>query len=244
MEADGILGRPEDFNVTFTHMHTSFPVPSMDDGKSTGEWRLVTSMQSLSPYLKSVRIQLPSVEEALRKIGKWKYLKNTPFGGERIYLRQPMGHLNATEIELCPNQFNQDLQTDGHDSKSQLMLGWDNTNESSSEEEYKFKDGSSVENDDDQADTRDNNESVDSFESAGNLTPDRNPQPVVEKEEEGDGDSDDWREAVVMKTDNYNVNTRTMVKKVVQNWIRILCGGLPILRIRNSFGGDGVICTR
>ena len=60
----------------------------------------------------------------------------------------------------------------------------------------------------------------------------------------GDGDSDDWREAVVMKTDNYNVNTRTMVKKVVQNWIRILCGGLPILRIRNSFGGDGVICTR
>ena len=77
-----------------------------------------------------------------------------------------------------------------------------------------------MENDDDQADTSDNDESVDSYESAGNLTPDRNPQPVVEKEEEtanlvdpqfrspsrgeyveiysGDGDSDDWREAVVM----------------------------------------------
>ena len=120
MEADGILGRPEDFNVTVTHMHTSFLVPKMDDGKSTGEWRLVTSMQSLSPYLKPVRIQLPTVEEAFRKIGKWKYLimtdlkhwhwqiplhkesmrffgTNTPFGGERIYLRQPMGYLNATE---------------------------------------------------------------------------------------------------------------------------------------------------
>ena len=55
-EADGILGRPEDFNVTVTHMHTSFLVPIMDDGKSTGEWILVTSMQSLSPYLKPVRI--------------------------------------------------------------------------------------------------------------------------------------------------------------------------------------------
>ena len=74
MEADGILGRPEDFDVTVTHMHTSFLVPKMDDGKSTGEWRLVTSMQSLSPYLKPVRIQLPTVEEAFRKIGKWKYL--------------------------------------------------------------------------------------------------------------------------------------------------------------------------
>ena len=41
-----------------------------------------------------------------------------------------------------------------------------------------------MENDDDQADTSDNDESVDSYESAGNLTPDRNPQPVVEKEEE------------------------------------------------------------
>ena len=137
-------------------------------------------MQSLSPYLKSVRVQLPTVEEAFRKIGKWKYLENTPFGGERIYLKQPMGYLNATEIELCPNQSNQDLQSDGHDSKSPLKLGWDN--ESSSEKEYKYENGSSVENDDDQADTRDNN-----------LTPDRNPQPVVEKEEEGDGDSDDWR---------------------------------------------------
>ena len=120
MEADGILGRPEDYNVTVTHMHTSFLVPKMDDGKSTGEWRLVTSMQSLSPYLKPVRIQLPTVEEAFRKIGKWKYIivtdlkhwhwqiplhknsmrffgTNTPFGGERIYLRQPMGYLNATE---------------------------------------------------------------------------------------------------------------------------------------------------
>ena len=120
MEADGILGRPEDFNISVTHMHTSFIVPKMDDGVSTGEWRLVTGMQSLSPYLKPVRIQLPTVEEAFRKIAKWRFLivtdlkhwhwqipvqkqslrffgTNTPYGGERIYLVQPMGYLNANE---------------------------------------------------------------------------------------------------------------------------------------------------
>ena len=176
---------------------------------------------------------------------------------------------------LQPNQSNQDLQSDGHDSKSPLKLGWDNTSESSSEKDFKYEDGSSVEKDDDQADTRDSNESVDLFESAGNLTPNRNPQPVVEKEEEtanpvdpqfrsplggecvgtynGDGDSNDWCEAVVMKTvkgclrtypDYTMLNTQTMVKMVVQNWIGILCGSLLILRIRISFGGDGVIGTR
>ena len=71
MEADGILGRPEHFNVTVTHMHTSFILPKMEDGSPTGEWRLVTGMQSLSPYLKPTRLQLPTVEEAFRRIGKW-----------------------------------------------------------------------------------------------------------------------------------------------------------------------------
>lgn len=72
MEADGILGRPEDYNITVTHMHSSFIVPKMDDGVPTGEWCLVTDMQSLSPYLKPVRLQLPTVEEVFRKIRKWK----------------------------------------------------------------------------------------------------------------------------------------------------------------------------
>ena len=120
MEADVILGRPEDYNITVTHVHTSFIVPKLEDGHPTGEWRLVTGMQSLSPYLKPVRLQLPTVEDAFRKIGKWKYLvvtdlkhwhwqiplqrdsmrffgTNTPFGGERVYLVQPMGYLNAME---------------------------------------------------------------------------------------------------------------------------------------------------
>ena len=120
MEADGILGRPEDLNITVTHMHTSYIVPKMEDGNPTGEWRLVTGMQSLSPYLKPTRLQLPTVEEAFRKIGKWRYIiitdlkhwhwqiplqkdslrffgTHTPFGGERIYLVQPMGYLNANE---------------------------------------------------------------------------------------------------------------------------------------------------
>ena len=120
MEADGILGRPEHYNVTVTHMHTSFILPKMEDGSPTGEWRLVTGMQSLSPYLKPTRLQLPTVEEAFRRIGKWRFLiltdlkhwhwqipvqhqsmrffgTNTPFGGDRVYLVQPMGYLNATE---------------------------------------------------------------------------------------------------------------------------------------------------
>ena len=42
--------------------------------------------------------------------------------------------VKLTEIELCPNQSNQDLQSDGHNSEGPLKLGWDNTNESSSEE--------------------------------------------------------------------------------------------------------------
>ena len=120
MEADGILGRPEHYNVTVTHMHTSFILPKMEDGSPTGEWRLVTGMQSLSPYLKPTRLQLPTVEEAFRRIGKWQFLiltdlkhwhwqipvqhqsmrffgTSTPFGGDRVYLVQPMGYLNATE---------------------------------------------------------------------------------------------------------------------------------------------------
>ena len=52
MEADGILGRPEHFNVTVTHMHTSFILPKMEDGSPTGEWRLVTGIYIiLSVYL-------------------------------------------------------------------------------------------------------------------------------------------------------------------------------------------------
>ena len=120
MEADGILGRPEHYNVTVTHMHTSFILPKMEDGSPTGEWRLVTGMQSLSPYLKPTRLQLPTVEEAFRRIAKWRFLiltdlkhwhwqiplqhqsmrffgTSTPFGGDRVYLVQPMGYLNATE---------------------------------------------------------------------------------------------------------------------------------------------------
>ena len=120
MEVDGVLGRLEDYNITVTHMHTSFILPKMEDGFPTEEWRLVTGMQSLSPYLKPTRVQLPTVEEAFQKIGKWRFLiladlkhwhwqipiqhqskrffsTNTPFDSDRIYLVQPMGYLNNNE---------------------------------------------------------------------------------------------------------------------------------------------------
>ena len=120
MEADGILVRPEDVGIVPTHVHPSFMVPKMDDGNFTGEYRLVTGLSSLSPFLKPVRVPLPTIEEAFRKLAKWKFLimadlkswhwqiplsrdsmrffgTASPYGGLRLYAMQPMGYLNATE---------------------------------------------------------------------------------------------------------------------------------------------------
>ena len=120
MEADGILVRPEDVNVHVTHVHPSFLVPKMEDGRSTGEYRLVTNLQSLSPYIKPTRIPLPTIDDAFRKLGKWNHIilldlrswhwqipmnkssmrylgTTTPYGGDRVYAVQPQGYLNATE---------------------------------------------------------------------------------------------------------------------------------------------------
>ena len=120
MEADGILVRPEDVGVTLTHVHPSFLVPKMEDGVPTGEYRLVTNLQSLSPYIKPTRIPLPTIDDAFRQLGKWKFIihldlrswhwqipmqkssmrylgTSTPYGGDRVYAVQPQGYLNATE---------------------------------------------------------------------------------------------------------------------------------------------------
>ena len=120
MEADGLLARPEDVGVQVTHVHESYLVPKMEDGQPTGEYRLVTNLQSLSPYLKPTRLPLPTIDEAFRKIGRWKYITildlrswhwqipvarssmrflgtSTPYGGDRVYTVQPQGYLNATE---------------------------------------------------------------------------------------------------------------------------------------------------
>ena len=120
MEADGLLARPEDVGVQLTHVHESYLVPKMEDGEATGEYRLVTNLQSLSPYLKPTRLPLPTIDEAFRKLGKWKFIilldlrswhwqipvekssmrflgTSTPYGGDRVYRVQPQGYLNATE---------------------------------------------------------------------------------------------------------------------------------------------------
>ena len=120
MESDGLLARPEDVGIQLTHVHESYLVPKMEDGVSTGEYRLVTNLQSLSPYLKPTRLPLPTIDEAFRKLGKWKYIilldlrswhwqipvakssmrflgTSTPYGGNRVYTVQPQGYLNATE---------------------------------------------------------------------------------------------------------------------------------------------------
>ena len=120
MEADGILARPEDVGVQLSHVHQSYMLPKMEDGTPTGEYRLVTNLQSLSPYIKPTRIPLPTIDEAFRKLGRWKYIvlldlrswhwqipmaksslrylgTSTPYGGDRVYVVQPQGYLNATE---------------------------------------------------------------------------------------------------------------------------------------------------
>ena len=120
MEADGLLAKPENVGVEVTHVHESYLVPKMEDGKPTGEYRLVTNLQSLSPYLKPTRLPLPTIDEAFRKLGRWKYISimdlrswhwqipvakssmrflgtSTPYGGDRVYTVQPQGYLNATE---------------------------------------------------------------------------------------------------------------------------------------------------
>ena len=115
MEADGILVRPEDHGI-----HDSYLVPKTEDGVATGEYRLVTNLQSLSPYIKPTRIPLPTIEESFRKLGQWTFIvlmdlrswhwqipldrkamrfmgTSTPFAGDRVYAVQPQGYLNATE---------------------------------------------------------------------------------------------------------------------------------------------------
>ena len=95
-------------------------VPKMDDGVPTGEYRLVTNLQSLSPYIKPTRTSLPTIDDAFRRLGKWKYVilldlrswhwqipmakssmrylgTSTPYGGDRVYAVQPQGYLNASE---------------------------------------------------------------------------------------------------------------------------------------------------
>ena len=119
MEADGILVRPEDVGVNLSHVHPSFLVPKMEDGRSTGEYSLVTNRQSLSPYIKPTRIPLPTIDDAFRKLDKWKQIilldlrswhwqihmskssmrylgTSAPYGGDRVYAVQPQGY-NATE---------------------------------------------------------------------------------------------------------------------------------------------------
>ena len=74
MEADGLLVRPEDHGILLTHVHDSYLVPKVDGGVPTGEYRLVTNLQSLFPYIKPTRIPLPTIEESFRKLGKWNKL--------------------------------------------------------------------------------------------------------------------------------------------------------------------------
>ena len=72
MEAEGLLTRLESVGVQVTHVHESYLLSKMEDGKATGEYRLVTNLQSLSPYLKPTRLPLPTIDEAFRKFGRWK----------------------------------------------------------------------------------------------------------------------------------------------------------------------------
>ena len=115
LEAEGVLGRPEDHGVTVEHVSASFLVR-----KNSGGFRLVTAFTALSSYTKTLPTLMPTVDDMMRTISEWKYiitadLKDafyqiplakesmkwcgtvTPFRGIRIYLVASQGLPGSSE---------------------------------------------------------------------------------------------------------------------------------------------------
>ena len=116
LESLGVVGKPEDHNVTVKHTSPSFMVK---DAK-TGKTRLVTAFNSLSPYVRLPPTATFTCEDTLRRLSSFNFLIKTdltkaffqmqlsedslpylgtvtPFKGLRIYLRPPMGMPGSSE---------------------------------------------------------------------------------------------------------------------------------------------------
>ena len=109
LEAAGVFAKPEQVNVHVKYLNTSFLIK-----KPNGGSRLVTSFREVAQYSKPQPSSMPSVENVLCEIGKWKYivitdlLKSfnqiplanssmkycgvaTPFKGIHVYTRSAIG---------------------------------------------------------------------------------------------------------------------------------------------------------
>ena len=115
MESMGVLSKPEDVGVIPRNVHTSYLVPKTD-----GTFRFVTDFTSLLPFIGKLEVVAPSIANAKRMISSFAFLAELdlthcfwqgkmspqdsqylatphPFGGIRVYTREPQGIRNASE---------------------------------------------------------------------------------------------------------------------------------------------------
>ena len=115
METMGVLAKPEDVGIIPRNVHTSYLVPKTD-----GRYRFVTDFTNLLPFIGKLEVVTPSISHAKRVLSTFKYhieldlshcfwqgsmspsdsqylATPHPFGGLRVYTREPQGIRNASE---------------------------------------------------------------------------------------------------------------------------------------------------
>ena len=115
MERMGVLCKPEDIGIVPKNVHTSYLVPKTDNS-----FRFVTDFTDLLPFIGKLEVVSPSIQQAKRILSSFKYLAELdlsncfwqgmmspsdsqylatphPFGGLRVYCREPQGIRNASE---------------------------------------------------------------------------------------------------------------------------------------------------
>ena len=115
MERMGVLCKPEDLGIIPRNVHTSYLIP-----KSDNSYRFVTDFTSLLPFIGKLEVCSPTIAQAKQTLSSFryhieldlshcywqgsispedsKYLATPhPFGGIRVYCREPQGIRNASE---------------------------------------------------------------------------------------------------------------------------------------------------
>ena len=115
MEQWGVLKKPHDLGVTVRNVHTSYLIPKTD-----GSYRFVTDFTSLLPFIGKLEVISPTIPQAKRTLSSFRYFVELdlshcfwqgqmspvdssylatphPFGGLRVYAREPQGIRNASE---------------------------------------------------------------------------------------------------------------------------------------------------